>query len=54
MKDGEACPECGCGIMFLISATMPIARCSWCGHRERTDDIERPRRKEIEPSQTRL
>lgn len=54
MKDGDPCPECECGTMFLLSASTPIVRCSWCGHREPMDNIDRPKRKDLEPSQKRL
>ena len=54
MKDGDTCPECGCGTMFLMAAYLTVLRCSWCYAERPMDIIERPRRKDLEPSQKRL
>lgn len=54
MNDGDQCPECECGTMFVLTASLDILRCSWCGHREALDTVERPKRKDLKPSQKRL
>lgn len=54
MNDGDQCPECECGTMFLVAAHQTVLRCSWCYAEHTMDTVERPKRKELEPSQKRL
>ena len=43
MKDGDACPECGCGTMrgevSRAKDRPPILRCSWCYHEAPDEDV---------------
>jgi len=48
VKDGDACPECGCGTMYGSASRSkkcpPVLRCSWCYHEAPDGDvIIRPR-----------
>lgn len=43
MKDGDQCPECGCGTMMWSpskdkQSPNPL-RCTWCGWEAHDDDV---------------
>ena len=45
MKDGDPCPECGCGAMRRHTSYVAILVCTWCYHEVPDEDatIVRPR-----------
>lgn len=38
MKDGDPCPECGCGAMRRHTSYVAVLICTWCYHEAPDED----------------